>query len=63
MNRSQMLQWLVDNVTKWPVKPRDRRIDGDWFWIKFFGGEIFAVNVTTDEIITKNDWLAASIIL
>lgn len=57
MNKQQALEWLFENVTKWPVKPRCAIITGNWYWIRMFGGEIFAVNVGTDEIITQQDWL------
>ena len=57
--KNEVITMLVNNISVWPKKPRDKKICCCWFWISIFGGEIFAINVNTDETVTKQEWLAA----
>lgn len=62
MKRQQALEWLVENVTKWPVNHRfaDKFLEG-WYWTH--AGEIYFASNDGAEIITQQDWLAAQGIL
>lgn len=61
MNRQQALAWLVENVTKWPVKKKKLpAICDGWHWLIVFNGDIFAANLKTREAITQQDWLDAT---
>lgn len=60
MSREQALVWLVENVTRWPVRPRCAIVAGNWYWMRIFNGDVFAVHIGQDEVITKSDWLAAT---
>lgn len=54
-----MIQWLVDNIIKWPKRPSDKHIRGGWYWVSFFGNEMVAINVNTNKCVTKQDWLTS----
>lgn len=56
MNREQALEWLVENVAKWPVNYKNAvcMLDG-WWWSN--AGDVFFVSDDFSMVITQADWL------
>lgn len=66
MNRTEALEWLVENVTKWPVDGYGmRKIPNPpidlWGWLYVARGEIVLFSFGLgDNSITQQDWLDAT---
>lgn len=58
MNRQQALEWLVENVTKWPVSDSGTASPLDWFWHQC-NGIVTLDSVAPFDSITQQDWLDA----
>ncbi|WOZ57837.1 hypothetical protein ZP9_00021 [Shewanella phage ZP9] len=56
MNRQQALEWLVENIAKWPVDEYRKRPYG-WRWA-YSNGAIFLISAKNSHgVITQQDWL------
>ena len=58
MNKQQALEWLVENVTKWPVSDSGASSPRDWFWNEC-NGVVTLRSIASRECITQQDWLDA----
>ena len=59
MNRQQALEWLVENVVKWPVVGFRKRPHG-WQWLETDGEWFLASSSNRYGKTTQSDWLAAT---
>ncbi len=63
MDKLQALNWLVENITRWPSKGKGIvSYPADWFWGGFTDGEIKLTKVEPTEMyadchITQQEWL------
>ena len=63
MNKLQALNWLVENVTKWPSKGKGVvSTPINWFWGDFTDGEVKLIKAEPTEMyadchITQQEWL------
>lgn len=57
MNREEALQWLVENVTAWPIDFIELPTR-DWRWHRFDGCVVLTPE-SSGRIISKQDWKAA----
>lgn len=64
MNRQQALEWLVENVAKWPVDITVSHSGQQYdFWRSNIGEVVFCsyCDIDNDEAhITQSDWLSAT---
>lgn len=63
MNKQQALQWLIDNVKKWPVPnqgpyPRPFCSGPEWRWVYTSNrfDALFFKNASTEEVIAESEW-------
>ena len=59
MNRQQALEWLVENVVRWPVSLAGLGQMSPWFWIAEYG-DLILWNSGPHKSITQQDWLDAT---
>lgn len=60
MNRQQALEWLVENVAKWPVDINYIEGVENWDFTFCRAGDVILRDSITLEVIAKSDWLAAT---
>lgn len=71
MNRQQALEWLVENVTKWPVDIEERHTYGELDFFESTSGDVVFSSIsgwemypdekgTASFVITQQDWLDAT---